>query len=672
MRSIRWSLLLYFLLALAVAMGAVSVLVYQRMREAVSDKERAAARLLREQYDAQKVEERKKLDAKLEAKARTLVSLARIQSNSSRVLAGRSTGFDGHSLDWRIIDSVRGGHVSTALAPTLSNQLSGGLLDAVATAYFLPELQFNEEELYRDKGDDPAIEYFQMDSNFWHTSWRSRSLGDLSFPVDPAVFNNVPRYRGQLGAMLATQNGNPLTALIALTLNPEEDSAHPLLEPEWTDRELEPGHTVRCVSLKAPIWSGSVRVSPLPGWWTPPRIPARPGTGGTNGRTDRPAAPRQPDRPQFFIYVQCASDTSDRDLQLARLDARRNEDLDTLREESRASLANLRRHLWLICLATFFTTAIGGYLLVLIGLYPLKRVSEAVSRVSPRDFKLPLSDRPLPVELRPIVERLNITLELLKQAFAREKQAVADMSHDLRTPVAALLASTEVALRKPRSAQQYRDTLEDCHSTGKQMNRLVERLLALARIDAGVDRVHTSDFDAADLAEECVNLVRPLAVERQLDLQLHRNGPMSVHSDPDKVREVLTNLLHNAIQYNRPQGSVSLTVEQSDGRVQFDVRDTGIGIAPAARERIFERFYREDPSRHGDDLTDFGSGNGDGMHSGLGLAIVKGYVDLLGGSIRVESTVGKGSTFHVEIPTGSLKPIDVPPMTCEQPTKRSA
>ncbi len=369
--------------------------------------------------------------------------------------------------------------------------------------------------------------------------------------------------------------------------------------------------------------------------------------------------------------MQCAGDTTERDLQLAHLDARHEEDLATLREVSRASLANLRKHLWLICLATFFATAIGGYLLVLIGLYPLKRVSEAVSRVSPKDFKLPLSDRPLPVELRPIVERLNITLELLKHAFAREKQAVADMSHDLRTPVAALLAATEVALRKPRSAQQYRETLEDCHATGKQMNRLVERLLALARIDAGVDRVHTSDFDAADLAEECVNLVRPLAVERQLELHIHRNGPIAIHSDSDKVREVLTNLLHNAIQYNRPQGSVSLTVEQNNGRVRFDVSDTGIGIAPAARERIFERFYREDPSRHGGDLGDFANGNGDGMHSGLGLAIVKGYVDMLGGSIRVESAVGKGSTFHVEIPTGSPERKDALP-TCEQPTKWSA
>jgi len=365
-------------------------------------------------------------------------------------------------------------------------------------------------------------------------------------------------------------------------------------------------------------------------------------------------------RTQFFIYVQCASDTTRLVQRLAQLDNKRDLEIAGVQEESRASLASLRSHLWLICLATFMATAVGGYLLVLIGLWPLKRVGDAVSKVSAKDFKLPLDNRPLPVELRPIVERLKGALDLLKRTFAREKQAVADISHDLRTPVAALLASTEVALRKPRSAEQYREVIEDCHATGKQMSRIVECLLALARLDAGVDRVYTCDVDVADLAEECVNLVRPLAQERQLDLQIHRNGSITVHTDPAKVREVLTNLLHNAIQYNRPQGSVSLSVSRENGTLQFDVSDTGIGIAPAAREHIFERFYRADPSRHGDVMGDLSGNIGDSMHSGLGLAIVKGYVDLLGGSIRVESTLGTGSTFHVELPA-------VPPKAaCEQ------
>ena len=102
---------------------------------------------------------------------------------------------------------------------------------------------------------------------------------------------------------------------------------------------------------------------------------------------------------------------------------------------------------------------------------------------------------------------------------------------------------------------------------------------------------------------------------------------------------MLTNLLHNAIEYNRPAGSVELSVARHNGTLRVEVRDTGVGIAPEARARIFERFYRADPSRHAE-----------GLHAGLGLAIVKGYVDLLGGTIRVDSAEGRGSAFRVCLP----------------------
>jgi signal transduction histidine kinase len=110
-------------------------------------------------------------------------------------------------------------------------------------------------------------------------------------------------------------------------------------------------------------------------------------------------------------------------------------------------------------------------------------------------------------------------------------------------------------------------------------------------------------------------------------------------TDPDKLREVLNNLLHNAIQYNRPAGCIDLVVTPCGEEVQFEVRDTGIGIPAEARERIFERFYRADPARAGD-----------GLNAGLGLAIVKEYVELMGGHISVESAPGQGSTFRVQLP----------------------
>jgi len=280
-------------------------------------------------------------------------------------------------------------------------------------------------------------------------------------------------------------------------------------------------------------------------------------------------------------------------------------------------------------------TIVSAYL----ELPPTVRLTVAVGRVSPRNFRLPLDPAALPRELRPIAQRLGSTLEMLERAFAREKRATADISHELRTPLAALLTTTEVALRKPRAPEEYRELLEECRGSSQQISQMVERLLALARLDAGADTLRRQEVDAVAMAQQCAALVRPLAEARGLNLHVHGQGPLRLVADPDKLREVFTNLLHNAIQYNRPEGSVDLTVGRDNGCLRVVVRDTGIGIAPEARQQIFERFFRADPSRQAD-----------GLHAGLGLAIVKGYVELMGGSIAVDSKEGQGSTFSVQLP----------------------
>ena len=632
MKSIRWSLLLYFLVVLALAMGAVSVLAYQRTQESVLKQQKAAILLLNNQHGDNIQKERKKLDDHLLSKAQNLVSLAQFQFNSAHARF-RATVQVG-----QFIECAGGSPCLTAGGMMQSFMLmyqtaTGPFGEALHRNNFA-ELQFDEQELFRD-ADDAVNEYFQVNSNFGHTSWRSHSMKDLSFPVNPAVFLTQAQVQRYFSVLLLSHGHNgPLDALPALlpalALRLEELPQGP---PSWSeDKELEPGHVVRCVTLKAPVATLNFRQPGQP--WR--QSGANVGGGGRS-EPPRPGGPSE--RPYFMFYVQCASETSERDRLVAALDVRLQEKLAEVDEESRSILAALRTYLLLIALASFATAMVGGYLLIRLGLSPLHRVSDAVSKVSAKDFRLPLDDRPLPVELLPIVDRLTQTLDQLKQAFAREKQAAADISHELRTPVAALMTTAEVALRKPRSAAEYREVIVDCLATSRQMSRLVERLLALARLDAGVDMLQTCEVDVASLAEECVDMVRPLATAQQLRLELHRNGALPVRTDPDKLREVLTNLLHNAIQYNRPHGSVELTVERQNGHLELEVRDTGIGITPEAREHIFERFYRADPSRHADS-----------MNAGLGLAIVKGYIDLLGGTITVESTVGAGTSFRVELP----------------------
>lgn len=601
MSSIRLSLIVYFLLLLAAALGAVSLFVYQTTHNTLTAKREATRQLLQAQYAYRSQEVRDQFDKALLNRVRTLATLTRSQSQMSRAgnvrflptgLLGACAVPQGHFLVplW----------LAEAIPSFGRNDLSWrlGMLAAL-------QIQFNEDDLPHD-ADDPPIGFLQVNSA-WGGTWRSRSMGSYGLPFDREAFEHEEMFAIHWDEVFLQTIGH---------------------EP---GAELTPAVPVRRVTLKAPITRFRFE---LP---STRRGPPTPGP-------ERRPQPRGP-RPEFgesssqAVSFQCASETTARDDELKALQTQLETDLEELDAESDANMVALRNRLLWISLGTFAAAVLGGCLLVGVGLAPLRRLTDAVSRVSEKDFRLPLDGKRLPGELSPIAERLQQTLTMLQRAFAREKQAAADISHELRTPLAALLTTVEVALRKPRSSEEYRETLGDCLKTGQRMSQLVERLLALARLDANVDTLRLRDVDAATLAQQCADLVRPLAEARGLCLSVQRNGPAPLKVDADKLREVVTNLLHNAIEYNRPNGSVNLSVKRQNGHLCVEVSDTGIGIAPAAREQIFERFYRADPSR-----------SAEGLHAGLGLSIVKGYIDLMGGSIAVESAEGQGTTFRVRLP----------------------
>jgi signal transduction histidine kinase len=319
-------------------------------------------------------------------------------------------------------------------------------------------------------------------------------------------------------------------------------------------------------------------------------------------------------------------------------------------------LDNLRARLIAIGAGTFIALVLGGWFFVARGLSPLRTLSDAVSKVSEKDFHLAVEPTELGRELAPIHARITQTLTLLQRAFAREKQAVADISHELRTPIASLLATIDVALRKKnRTADEYRTALEECRLISKQLGQLVERIMTLASLDAGNDHTQTARIDAGDLAAGCAAVIRPLAAASNLTVTTHLADELHVETDPGKLREVLMNLLHNAVEYNKPDGLIELTVRRDGSSAVFEVRDTGIGMPVDVREKIFERFYRADASRH---TT--------GVHAGLGLAIVKEYVARLKGQIAVESEAGVGTTFRVTLPLSAAPASGAPPIA---PTK---
>ena len=186
------------------------------------------------------------------------------------------------------------------------------------------------------------------------------------------------------------------------------------------------------------------------------------------------------------FYLQCAWDVSPNNPLLRDKIAERDSQLEEIKSETERSIHNLRATLGWTVVGAIGITLLGGWLLVGLGLAPLQRLSHAVSQISAKDFRLPLDPKSLPAEVNPVAERLSQTLTQLQSAFEREKRAAADISHELRTPLAALTTTIEVACRKPRTAEQYKQTLDECRAIAGQMSLLVERMLVLAWNDAAL------------------------------------------------------------------------------------------------------------------------------------------------------------------------------------------
>ncbi|MCW5553946.1 MAG: HAMP domain-containing protein [Verrucomicrobiae bacterium] len=280
----------------------------------------------------------------------------------------------------------------------------------------------------------------------------------------------------------------------------------------------------------------------------------------------------------------------------------------------------------------------GGWFIASRALRPLQDISATASRISGGNLAERISVADTENELGQLAGVLNSTFARLESAFAQQKQFTADASHELRTPIAVLLSEAQTTLARPRSAEEYRETLEACLETAQQMRRLTESLLELARFDAGQEKLRHEPVDLAEIVRASAELVRPLAAEK--GVQVHCDlAPGRVLGDEVRLGQVVTNLLTNAIRYNQVAGEVRVRTVPSATNVVLTVADNGPGVAAEDLPHIFERFYRADKSRT--------AARG---RTGLGLAICKAIVDAHGGDIEVQSAPDAGSSFIVRLP----------------------
>jgi heavy metal sensor kinase len=280
----------------------------------------------------------------------------------------------------------------------------------------------------------------------------------------------------------------------------------------------------------------------------------------------------------------------------------------------------------------------GGWWVATRAIRPIEAISATAVKIAGGDLSQRINAADTDSELGRLAGVLNSTFARLEAAFTQQTRFTSDASHELRTPVSVILSQTQTALSRQRPGPEYREALEACQRAARRMKTLTESLLELARLDAGRETMKHQRFDLLRVAGECVELVRPLAAER--GIKIHNDvAAIECHGDAGRIGQVLTNLLTNAIHFNRDQGEVRLAARIEGNEVLLTVGDTGQGIPEEDLPHLFERFYRADKSR-----------SRIKGRNGLGLAICKAIADAHGGSIEVSSQLEVGSAFTLKLP----------------------
>ncbi len=284
-------------------------------------------------------------------------------------------------------------------------------------------------------------------------------------------------------------------------------------------------------------------------------------------------------------------------------------------------------------------SAIGGLALADRALAPVHDISTRARKITAENL-----DQTIPIknerdEIGKLTATINDMVRRLHESFAQVRQFSADASHELRTPLTVMRGEIEIALRSPKTPEEYRNTLESSLEEILRMSTIIDNLLTLGKADQGTLDVTFSEVNLKELVEELYEDSMILAEEKEIHVDLEAATPLVIVGDRFRLHQLFLNLVDNAIKYTPEGGTVRLTTAREDGSAVFTVSDTGIGIPKDEQVKIFDRFYRIDKAR-----------SREKGGSGLGLSIAKRIAELHRGTIEVTSELGKGSTFTVKLP----------------------
>ena len=281
----------------------------------------------------------------------------------------------------------------------------------------------------------------------------------------------------------------------------------------------------------------------------------------------------------------------------------------------------------------------GGHVLVTRALAPVETMGRSAEQISLRNLSQRLPVAPTGDELQRLSVSLNHMIARLEDAFQQNRRFMADASHELRTPLTVIRGELEAMAQQTSINPTVRDTLGNVLEEVERLARIVESLFALAKLEAGEARTKWDRFDLSKLATSTAEQMCLLAEDKSISISCQAPASVPVEGDSARLKQVVVNLLDNAIKYTPSGGAVRLMVGASGEKAVLQVSDNGIGIPAAEQARVFERFFRVDKARS----RDLGG-------AGLGLAIVKSICAAHGGSVELQSVEGQGSRFQVELP----------------------
>ncbi|HEY2964423.1 MAG TPA: heavy metal sensor histidine kinase [Pyrinomonadaceae bacterium] len=305
-------------------------------------------------------------------------------------------------------------------------------------------------------------------------------------------------------------------------------------------------------------------------------------------------------------------------------------------------LRELRRDLFFGVPLVLLLASAGGYFLARKSLAPIASMNSQTHRISAENLSSRLDVTNPRDELGRLATTINELLARLESSFKEQQRFIADASHELRTPLAVLRGETEVALGKTRAVDEYQQSLSLIQDEAERLSRIVEDLFILARQPINTRAaLNKEPVSLNDAVRDCARAAQVLAARKGVRLKLEENDPpaLALNGDEQLIKQMILNLLDNAVKYTPAGGEISLALSRQNGNAEIVVRDNGIGIPPADQSRVFDRFYRVDKAR----ARTLGG-------AGLGLSIAQWIVEAHGGQIGVVSTPGRGSTFTVSLP----------------------